>query len=118
MELLIKSPLFIPYCLLMLSGWIEAYRNYRQIGVFESYFYTQAWYKLLIYLCDIVGIISLIILCISVSWWALAITIGSALIWLPFAAILITGIFGFYIPRPIAAIVSVLISIRLIILWF
>ena len=119
MDTLTASPLFIPYCILMLVAWEENYCNYIEQKLNDiPLLYWQPWYKGAIILCTVIGIITLFILCFSTTWWLLAFTLLSGVTWLPLLAVFITRTLGVVIARPVVATVEILTAIYLVINWF
>lgn len=118
MELLINSPLFVPYCLLMYSVWLETYCNYLHLTEGEPLLYERLWYKLVIYLCDAVWLVTFLILCICVSWHALTITLIFILILCPISFRLLIGKRESYVIRILAALFSLIVSVWLVAHWF
>lgn len=118
MELLIKSPLFVPYCLLMYSVWLEAYCNYLHLRGVEPFLYERKSYKLVVYLCDVVWLATLLILCVYVSWHALTITLIFVLMLCPLSYRLLIGKRKSYVIRGLAALFSLIVSAWLVAHWF
>jgi len=119
MDILFSSPSFVPYCILILAVWEENYCNYvEQENMCTPLLYYQSWYATAIILCNIITFVAMFVLCFTSTWWFLAFSIFSVLIWLPLSGRLITRTLGVIIARPLAAIVEILLSIYFVINWF
>lgn len=118
MELLINSPLFVPYCLSMCFVWLEAYCHYLQLREGEPLLYERFWYKLVIFLCNAVSLVTFLILLICVSWHALTITLIFIPVFIMILCPLLIGKRESYVIRSLAALSSLIVSVWLVVHWF
>lgn len=118
MELLINSPLFVPYCLLMCFVWLEAYCQSLHLREDEPLLYERSWYKLVIFLCNAVSLVTFLILCICVSWHTLTITLIFIPVFIKILCPLLIGKRESYVIRSLAALSSLIVSVWLVVHWF